>query len=396
MTPTIVLEYTCCKNLQNTTLATTDRIPRVTKDLSSGITADNGHAVETIDESEGFMTSGHIDSEDSSAPRRKCISLNKERPDCFNVPFEVFSVSSLSTSEKKALKRRLRKELEQVQVLEKIYIARSVNGVAVSTTDDASRKKQLEPDKIKNKNAVLLKQCRQLLSRLLQHPYAWVFKQPVDAVKLNIPDYYNVIKRPMDLGTIKSKLASGMYSGPSAFASDVRLTFSNARTYNPPSNDVHLMAKDMSNFFESKWKSIERKILATETHVSRDSRHMKPSHLKKRKTLRNQASVIRVDANIPRSITGTTNRRMSVEEKQKLSRRLESLIPELPDHIIEFLKKNSNEQGQINEDEIEIDINALDDSILFELQTLLDDFCSRKKLKQQMNADHDEIEVCSD
>ena len=33
--------------------------------------------------------------------------------------------------------------------------------------------------------------------------YAWVFYKPVDAELLNLPDYHQVIKRPMDLGTVK-------------------------------------------------------------------------------------------------------------------------------------------------------------------------------------------------
>jgi hypothetical protein len=47
----------------------------------------------------------------------------------------------------------------------------------------------------------------------------------------------------MDLGIIKCNLASGEYSTPLDFLVDVRLTFSNAVTYNPPGNNVHLMAE---------------------------------------------------------------------------------------------------------------------------------------------------------
>ncbi|KAE8705194.1 Nuclear protein X1 isoform 2 [Hibiscus syriacus] len=38
-------------------------------------------------------------------------------------------------------------------------------------------------------------------------------------------------------------MTSGYYSNPMDFAADVRLTFSNAMTYNPPGNDVNFMAK---------------------------------------------------------------------------------------------------------------------------------------------------------
>jgi hypothetical protein len=39
-----------------------------------------------------------------------------------------------------------------------------------------------------------------LLSQIKSHKHAWVFLEPVDAEKLQIPDYFQVIKRPMDLG----------------------------------------------------------------------------------------------------------------------------------------------------------------------------------------------------
>lgn len=48
-----------------------------------------------------------------------------------------------------------------------------------------------------------LKHCQRVVVSLLSHRYASPFAAPVDAVRLNIPDYYTVIKNPMDFGTIK-------------------------------------------------------------------------------------------------------------------------------------------------------------------------------------------------
>ncbi|KAI9127402.1 hypothetical protein K1719_001961 [Acacia pycnantha] len=102
-------------------------------------------------------------------------------------------------------------------------------------------------------------QCATILKSLMSHRYSWVFRKPVDPVALNIPDYFTIIAEPMDLGTIKTKLEKYMYYGIEEFAADVRLTFSNAMTYNPPSNDVHLMAKELNKIFERKWKDMEKK-----------------------------------------------------------------------------------------------------------------------------------------
>ncbi|OIV89439.1 hypothetical protein TanjilG_21882 [Lupinus angustifolius] len=101
-------------------------------------------------------------------------------------------------------------------------------------------------------------QCATILKSLISHPYSWVFSKPVDPVALNIPDYFTIISHPMDLGTIKSNLEKNIYSGIEEFASDVRLTFSNAMMYNPPSNDVHLMAKELNKIFDRKWKDFDK------------------------------------------------------------------------------------------------------------------------------------------
>ncbi|GLT53582.1 hypothetical protein SLA2020_268450 [Shorea laevis] len=61
----------------------------------------------------------------------------------------------------------------------------------------------------------------------------------------------------MDLGTVKSRLNKNWYKSPKEFAEDVRLTFSNAMTYNPKGQDVHVMAEQLLKVFEDRWTIIE-------------------------------------------------------------------------------------------------------------------------------------------
>lgn len=49
--------------------------------------------------------------------------------------------------------------------------------------------------------------CEALLMELEEHEYAWPFLQPVHRKK--VPDYYRVIKKPMDFQTIRNKLQDG-------------------------------------------------------------------------------------------------------------------------------------------------------------------------------------------
>lgn len=63
---------------------------------------------------------------------------------------------------------------------------------------------QLPPPKLKAK-------CSDVLKVLQSHQHAWVFNTPVDPVELQLPDYFQIIKNPMDLGSIKKRLENGCY-----------------------------------------------------------------------------------------------------------------------------------------------------------------------------------------
>jgi len=73
---------------------------------------------------------------------------------------------------------------------------------------------------------------------------------------LEIPDYFSVITRPMDLGTVSKKLTNAEYPSAEAFAEDVRLVWSNAITYNGPESEVHQMAQELSDLFEASFPRI--------------------------------------------------------------------------------------------------------------------------------------------
>ncbi|GAB4827105.1 hypothetical protein Ancab_033992 [Ancistrocladus abbreviatus] len=117
------------------------------------------------------------------------------------------------------------------------------------------KRPNLNGKRLKMDRSMTLKCCI-ILKKLMKHPAGWIFNKPVDPVTLKIPDYFSVISKPMDLGTIKSKLDKSVYSFAEEFESDVRLTFSNAMLYNPPTNQVHLMAKELDAFFDTQWKPV--------------------------------------------------------------------------------------------------------------------------------------------
>ncbi|KAG1707459.1 hypothetical protein DVH05_026658 [Phytophthora capsici] len=106
----------------------------------------------------------------------------------------------------------------------------------------------------------LKKKLEVILKGMMDHKFGWVFNSPVDTVALNIPNYFKIIRKPMDLGTVKKKLEAGIYKHMEEFASDVRTTFQNAMQYNSEDEDVYSLAKDMLSDFNSEMRKVGAEI----------------------------------------------------------------------------------------------------------------------------------------
>lgn len=103
-----------------------------------------------------------------------------------------------------------------------------------------------------------LQPMRLILSRLMAHPTynrKGVFNSAVDPVALGLPDYFSIVTKPMDLGTIKARLHAVAYQSQSAVAQDIRLVFQNAVKYNPAHNGVHVSARALLVFFDDQYRA---------------------------------------------------------------------------------------------------------------------------------------------
>ncbi|XP_071013356.1 bromodomain-containing protein 3-like isoform X4 [Oncorhynchus clarkii lewisi] len=108
----------------------------------------------------------------------------------------------------------------------------------------------------KGKPGEQLKHCDFILKEMLSKKhaaYAWPFYKPVDAEALELHDYHEIIKHPMDLSTVKKKIDSQDYQDAQSFATDVRLMFSNCYKYNPPDHEVVAMARKLQDVFEMRF-----------------------------------------------------------------------------------------------------------------------------------------------
>ena len=268
------------------------------------------------------------------------------------------------------------------------------------------------------------KNCSNLLAKLMKHKHGWVFNSPVDVKGLGLHDYYSIIKRPMDFGTIKSRFSKNWYKSPREFAEDVRLTLHNAMTYNPKGQDVHVMAEELLKIFEEKWAAIEADLYwrlgmghdaGTPTPTSRKVPYH--HHPEMRNVDRSESVAMPTDSNfkpgnaahmrmpVPKKPKAKDphKRDMTYEEKQKLSLNLQNLPSEKLDHIVQIIKKRNSAVSQ-QDDEIEVDIDSVDAETLWELDRYVTNFkksLSKNKRKAELafqgraNTDHNMQEMVS-
>uniref|UniRef100_A0A8C9C747 Bromodomain testis associated n=1 Tax=Phocoena sinus TaxID=42100 RepID=A0A8C9C747_PHOSS len=104
-----------------------------------------------------------------------------------------------------------------------------------------------------------LRHCNEILKEMLAKKhlsYAWPFYNPVDINALGLHNYNDIVKNPMDLGTIKAKMDNQEYKHAYEFAADVRLMFMNCYQYSPPDHEVVTMARMLQDVFEMHFAKI--------------------------------------------------------------------------------------------------------------------------------------------
>ena len=101
-----------------------------------------------------------------------------------------------------------------------------------------------------------LKFCDKVLGEIAKpkhHHLSWPFTNPVDPVALNIPTYHSIIKKPMDFGTMRTKLDHGEYENAKEFEADARQVFQNCYRFNPPSDPINHTGHQFEALFDGEW-----------------------------------------------------------------------------------------------------------------------------------------------
>lgn len=83
-----------------------------------------------------------------------------------------------------------------------------------------------------------------------------MFKDPIDPVAWGLPDYFDIIKKPMDFNTVSEKLKFNEYESIQEFIDDINLIFSNWKLYNGENNWYGMAANAMIKMFEKQWEKL--------------------------------------------------------------------------------------------------------------------------------------------
>lgn len=106
----------------------------------------------------------------------------------------------------------------------------------------------------------------------LREKHEWLvwYRDPVsvDSTYMGTPDYNDIIKHPMDLGTMYDKLKSGEYGSMQAFEDDLQLIVRNAETYNGAEHPVTKLGYEMYAYTR---EFMEKSLSLDHTRVASDS-----------------------------------------------------------------------------------------------------------------------------
>jgi hypothetical protein len=290
-----------------------------------------------------------------------------------------FRPAALDHGEVRALRNRLSGELGQVRDL--LSRIDTWQHQALRQKGHQKRRGGDLPQPPAKLRGAMKKRCGQILTKLRKDKRSVWFNAPVEAELLGLHDYHDVIKSPMDLGTVKDNLAAGRYASHGDFAADVRLTFSNALRYNPVGHDVHTFAGALLASFEEMYTAevawFEEECKRLEPPPRPVSVELPPPPVPEAKVKPKRVKMPKPKAREP------NKREMTLEEKDMLRQGLETL-PEVKMHNVLHIVRKRNNNPEMLGDEIELDIDEMDVETQWELDRFVTNF--NKALKKSQRA----------
>lgn len=99
-----------------------------------------------------------------------------------------------------------------------------------------------------------------VIDTIMKDPRSYDFRIPVDWKAIGLFDYPEIIKKPMDLGTVESNLKNGKYDNVGQCIDDLCLIWKNCQTYNVEGSDIWKLSsqleKKCNSLLEKQFKSV--------------------------------------------------------------------------------------------------------------------------------------------
>lgn len=287
----------------------------------------------------------------------------------------------------------------------------------------------------KKKIVAELRFCLNTIKELMSKKHYAInfpFLAPVDTVALKIPKYNEIIKEPMDLGTIQNKLTNNQYENGFEFEKDVRLVFKNCYIFNPEGSDVNILGRRLESVFNKKWSNKpvvnSTPITSDESEISNfendhDSNEAQNLDLSAVQYLENQLARMKKELEELKDHLGKIKEQQSSKKKNskkvktsklkgpsktsssksinnpvityEMKKQVSEMVPNLPDKKLQSLIKIIKDEIEItNEDEVELDMDQLNNKTILKLHNFLFEKnvtnTSNKKKKKKLSQNNAE------
>ncbi|KAJ6574863.1 Bromodomain-containing protein [Mycena capillaripes] len=241
-----------------------------------------------------------------------------------------------------------------------------------------------------------LKFCSNLLSlihRKQHYSIASPFYEPVDHVLLDLPTYPKIVKKPMDLSTMRKKLDNHEYPNASKFYDDFKLMIRNCFAFNPSGTLVNQAGIELQRLFdendddddddeESEDEDTQRiAMMETQIELMRGNIQAlrgKPKEKKVKKERRDKVPIASSSkSSSKQQVKGLSNKKkpkkpisdndvLTFEQKKDLSEAIAQLDGQKLERVIKIIHEGVPEIKDSTE-EIELEIDLLPTSVLTKL-----------------------------
>lgn len=192
----------------------------------------------------------------------------------------------------------------------------------------------------------------EILKTLFHDNQSTAFQEPVDYIELNLPEYPEIIKNPMDLGTIKEKLENDEYSDINEITNDFDLIWENCFTFNKVGSEIYKMAQYCKKLFK---KQMEK--------YFKNGNNNQIINKKDDEEIKEEESKIQI---------------INLQEKIELGEKIRKLNMENIPFLFKFIQKECPKIiNDLSMDKIELKLDLVDKKSYNQMISLIDSFSKK-------------------